>query len=94
VRTSSQRRTAVAVVAAVATVLLVLRAAPSSDVASLVVKGRSNSTPWVAAAGSFVAVVWGGSTAGKTDVFVAVSRNAGKTFGLPQLSRRASFRLP
>ena len=45
--------------------------------------GRSNSTPWVAAAGSFVAVAWGATTAGKTDVFLAVSRDGGLTFGAP-----------
>jgi len=80
---TSHRRTAAALVAALATVGLVLRAAPPGDVASLAVQGRSNSTPWVAAAGAFVAVAWGASAGGQTDVFVAISRDAGETFGAP-----------
>ncbi len=43
----------------------------------------SDSTPWIAAAGSFVAVAWGASADGKADVFVAVSRDGGGTFGAP-----------
>jgi hypothetical protein len=82
-RKSSHRRTVVATLAAAATIALILRAGSSADTASLVVKGRSNTTPWVAAAGPFVAVAWGASTDGKTDVFVAVSRDAGRSFGLP-----------
>lgn len=80
---NSHRRTVVVLLGVVATVVVGLRAAPSTDVASLAVKGRSNATPWVAAAGSFIAVAWGASTEGKTDVFVAVSRDAGQTFGPP-----------
>jgi len=80
---TSARRTVVATLAAAAAIALALRAAPSTDTASLGVKGRSNTTPWVAAAGQFVAVAWGASTDGKTDVFVAVSRDAGRSFGLP-----------
>jgi hypothetical protein len=81
--TSSHRRTVVATFAAAATIALVLRAGPSANTPSLMVKGRSNTTPWVAAAGPFVAVAWGASTDGKTDVFVAVSRDAGRSFGSP-----------
>lgn len=52
--------------------------------ATLGVAGRSNATPWVAALGPFVAVAWGGSTPdGKTDAFVATSRDGGRTFGAP-----------
>ena len=80
---SSHRRLIVALLAAVATLVLVLRVAPSTSVASLAVKGRSNTTPWVAAEDSFVAVAWGASIAGKTDVFVAISRDSGRTFGVP-----------
>ena len=50
---------------------------------SLDVADRSDATPWVAAEGSFVAVAWGASTAGNTDVFLAVSRDGGATFGPP-----------
>ena len=49
---------------------------------TLAVPGRSNQTPWAAALGPFVAVAWGAQvTDGKPDVFVAVSRDSGHTFG-------------
>jgi hypothetical protein len=49
---------------------------------TLAVPGRSNQTPWAAALGPFVAVAWGAQvTDGKPDVFVAVSRDSGQTFG-------------
>jgi hypothetical protein len=57
--------------------------AATSDVVSLEVPGRSNATPWIAAAGSLVAVTWGGADDAGTDVFVAVSRDSGRTFGPP-----------
>lgn len=50
---------------------------------SLDVPGRTDATPSVAASGSFVAVAWGASGGGKADVFLAVSRDAGATFGAP-----------
>ena len=53
------------------------------DSGALAVPGRTNSTPSVAAAGSFVAVAWGASSAGKADVFVAVSSDGGRSFGSP-----------
>ena len=56
---------------------------PADDVVSLAVPGRANSTPWVAASGSFVAVAWGAGATGKTDVFVAVSRDGARTFASP-----------
>jgi hypothetical protein len=58
-------------------------ALPADDIVSLGVAGRSNATPWVAASGSFVAVAWGGAADGKTDVFVAVSRDGARSFGAP-----------
>ena len=62
----------------------------SSAPAPLDVPGRSDQTPWVAASGSFVAVAWGASAAGKADVFLAVSRDGGDTFGQPvQVNRIA-----
>jgi hypothetical protein len=82
--THSSRRLFAALIASMAMLALVLRAAPSPGVASFTVPGRSNSTPWVAATGSFVAVAWGATAEGKkTDVFVAVSRDGGHTFGAP-----------
>ncbi len=51
---------------------------------ALGVDGRVNATPWIAAAGDFVAVAWGGrAPSGATDVYVAISRDAGLTFGPP-----------
>ena len=57
--------------------------ADSTGLVTLAVKDRVNTTPWVAAAGSFVAVAWGASLDGKGDVYVAVSRDGGQTFGQP-----------
>jgi hypothetical protein len=50
---------------------------------TLAIPGRVNATPWVAASGTHVAVAWGASADGKGDVFVAVSRDGGRTFGAP-----------
>ena len=61
------------------------RGAQSSDSVALTVPGRSSATPWVAASESFVAVTFGATNASGTDVFVAVSRDAGQTFSSPTL---------
>ena len=58
------------------------RAAAPAPV-SLDVPGRSDSTPWVAASGAFVAVAWGAALDGRADVFLAVSRDGAATFGAP-----------
>jgi len=50
---------------------------------TLAVDGRSNQTPWAAAHGRFVAVTWGATVDGKTDVYVALSQDEGQTFGAP-----------
>ena len=65
-------------------------AAAEADV-TLAVPGRVNATPWIAGDGNFVAVTWGARTpAGAGDVFVAISRDAGATFGAPvQVNVRA-----
>jgi len=55
----------------------------AQSIATLGVTGRTNSTPWVAASGSFVAVAWGAAANGKGDVFLAVSRDSGRTFSAP-----------
>ena len=55
-------------------------AAPAADVVSLAVPGRANATPWVAAVGIVRRRRVGRSAAGKTDVFVAVSRDGAQTF--------------
>src|SRR5918996_1551979 len=58
-------------------------AAPGSPAMFLDVAGRSDDTPWVAASGAFVAVTSGATKDGQTDVFLAVSRDGGATFGSP-----------
>lgn len=74
---------AVLVAAGVSSLFLVSRPPAPTTLVSLGVEGRTNSTPWVTAAGSFVAVAWGASVPGATDVFVATSRDNGQTFGPP-----------
>lgn len=50
----------------------------------LAVPGRANATPTIAAAGDFVAVAWGATPPeGGADVFVASSRDGGRTFAPP-----------
>ena len=56
---------------------------PTTSPVMLDVPGRSDATPWVASSGSFAAVAWGATAAGKTDVFLAVSRDGGRTFSAP-----------
>lgn len=48
----------------------------------LAVPERSNAYASIASAGSFVAIVWGATKEGATDVFAATSRDGGRTFGL------------
>ena len=76
-------RTGAVVLAALAMLGLGPHAATPAHTTSLGVAGRSNATPWVAGGGSLVAVAWGASVEGKTDVFVAVSHDGGQTFGAP-----------
>lgn len=60
-----------------------VRAASPSDTALLDVPDRVDATPSIAAAGSLVAVAWGAMGGGKSDVYVAVSKDGGSTFGQP-----------
>lgn len=57
-------------------------AAPAERV-TLSIPGRTNTTPWVAASGQFVAVAWAASVSGKGDIYVATSRNGGRSFDTP-----------
>ena len=59
------------------------RVLPDSSPITLTMPGRAGATPWVAASGSFVAVAWGATNAEGTDVVVAVSEDAGRTFAAP-----------
>jgi hypothetical protein len=74
---------AAGLVAALSLGLVLSRAPLAASGISLSVEGRSSSNPWIDAVGSFAVVAWGASSAGKTDVFVAVSRDGGRTFGAP-----------
>jgi hypothetical protein len=57
--------------------------------ALLGVPGRHNEGAWIAAQGSFVAVSWAAQEKGDNpDVFVAVSRDGGMTFGAPSRVNR------
>ncbi len=47
------------------------------------VDGHANATPSLASSGRLVAVAWGASSAGRTDVYVSVSADGGVTFGSP-----------
>lgn len=75
------RITAVTLMAAAAA--LTLRAGADVRQVLLGVDGRANATAWIAADGDVVAVVWGASASGRTDVFASTSRDAGGTFGVP-----------
>ncbi len=78
----THRRRVVTGLLAVTIAVLTLGAGPLPPTAvTLGVEGRSNATPWVASDGPNVAVVWGATVDGKTDVFVAVSRDSGASFG-------------
>lgn len=59
-------------------------------VTELAVANRSNANPTVAAEGAFVAIVWSAATVSSMDLFVAVSRDTGRTFSTPvQVNRVA-----
>jgi len=75
-------RAAVTVLVVMPVVVAAVRSTPP-PVVSLAIEGRSNQTPWVASDGAFVAVTWGATAEGKTDVFLATSRDGGATFGRP-----------
>ena len=57
-------------------------AAPPDEV-TLAIPGRTNATPWIASSGSFVSVVWAASASGKGDVYIAISRDSGRSFDTP-----------
>ena len=62
---------------------ITLAAAPAPSPTTLAVPSRTNSTPWVAAAGSFVAVTWSATANGEGDILVATSRDGGHAFSAP-----------
>lgn len=64
--------------------LLVHLADAQSGTVTLQVNGHSNATPWVAALGETVAVAWGATADAKSDVFLAMSSDGGRTFDTPR----------
>lgn len=68
--------------------------APATPSATTVVAvpGRSNAFASIAGDGSFVALVWGATTQTTTDVYVAISRDGGRSFGTPVLVSDAATR--
>ncbi len=65
-------------------VSLTLVVCVNAQTVDLAVAGRSNTTPSIASAGDTVVVAWGATVpGGATDVYAAVSRDAGRTFGPP-----------
>jgi hypothetical protein len=78
----------------VALALVVESAAfPSGRSVELGVPGRNNAYPSIAATGQVVVITWGATTTdGATDIYTAVSRDAGRTFGAPVLVNDASGR--
>ena len=61
-----------------------LAGAPANDPVRLAVADRVNAFPSIAAAGDFVAVAWGATPpGGSADVFLATSRDGGRTFTAP-----------
>jgi hypothetical protein len=64
--------------------LVLMGLADSPATTEVSVPGRSNATASMAADGEFVALVWGATApGGRTDVYVATSRDGGATFGAP-----------
>jgi len=60
------------------------RPATAADaIARLSIPGRANQEPGLAAAGQMVAVAWAAGSGAAADLFVAVSRDGGLTFGAP-----------
>ena len=59
-----------------------------TPVARLGIARIGNANPTIAAEGPFVAVAWGAAAAGGADVYVAVSRDGGSTFGIPVRANR------
>lgn len=72
------------IVVAASAALPAQQTAPAAGPAvTLALPGRANATPWVAAQGAHVAVVWAATAAGTSDIFVAMSADAGASFAPP-----------
>lgn len=56
---------------------------PRAAATTLSIDGRASANPSIAASGRFVAVTWSAASVSTTDVYVAVSKDGGATFGEP-----------
>jgi hypothetical protein len=66
---------------------------PRAAAPEIAVAGRTNANPSLAANGRFVALAWGAAAKdGVTDIYVAVSRDAGSTFSAPIPASTATSR--
>jgi hypothetical protein len=66
------------------TAAAIVSAAAGGGSVDLTISGRASANPSIVASGPFLAVAWGAATKdGTTDVFVAVSRDAGRTSARP-----------
>jgi hypothetical protein len=80
----SPRAIGVLVVAATAAVLAISVVVPNRQSFVLTIEGHGSAYPSIAASGRFLAVTWGATSAtGVTDIYMAVSRDAGRTFQNP-----------
>ncbi len=87
---STALRVSLVVMLVIAALLDVRPLAQAVTVTALGVDGRSNQTPWAAAHHAFVAIAWGASVEGQSDVFVSVSRDGGASFSEPVQVNRAA----
>lgn len=75
---------AVITAAAVAISAPLLSAAAASDTRVFAIEGRANATPSIAADGRVVVIAWSAAMPKRgTDIYIASSRDAGRTFGAP-----------
>jgi hypothetical protein len=77
-------RTSRAVALGIALVAAALSGAAQSSGVEIAVKERANAFASLAASGHLVALVWGAATKDSvTDIYLAMSRDGGRTFGAP-----------
>ena len=74
---------AAVLVAVAAGGLRVTTAAATDATATLAVAGRANATPSIAADSARIVVAWSATAGGATDIYVASSTDAGRTFAAP-----------
>lgn len=66
-----------------ASIAMPTRGAAQSDVVELTVAGRQGANPSLAARGTTVAIAWSAASTTGMDLYLAMSRDGGRTFGAP-----------